>query len=129
MPAGNSVNLVFGIIRLSVYPEVGISLSASKTDDRFYISHFSCVGHENASCLKKQIDCFDTILIRQPSNECHRRHVSWNTDRIYHRSPMQTEKSQPDCKRMMPETRFTEFSSLSVGLRVWIFRSASETDD
>ena len=29
-------------------------------------------------------------------------------NRIYHRSSMQIEKSQPEGKRMMPETRFTE---------------------
>ena len=29
-------------------------------------------------------------------------------NRIYHRSLMQTEKSQPKGKRIMPETRFTE---------------------
>ena len=29
-------------------------------------------------------------------------------NRIYNRSPMQTEKYQPKGKRMMPETRFTE---------------------
>ena len=32
---GNSVNLVS---RLSVYPQVGISLSASETDVKFYLS-------------------------------------------------------------------------------------------
>ena len=30
-------------------------------------------------------------------------------NRIYHRSPMLAEKSQPEGKRMMPETSFTEF--------------------
>ena len=49
-------------------------------------------------------------------------------NRIYRRSPMQTEKSQPEGKRIMPETRFTEFPALSVDPRVGIFRSASETD-
>ena len=38
--------------------------------------------------------------------------------RNYHRSPMQTEKSQPEGKRMVPETRFTEFPALSVDPRV-----------
>ena len=35
---GNSVNLVSGITfpTLSVYPRLGVSRSASKTDDRFY---------------------------------------------------------------------------------------------
>ena len=41
---------------------------------------------------------------------------------------IQTEKSQPEGKRIMPETRFTEFLALYVGLMVGICRSASETD-
>ena len=49
-------------------------------------------------------------------------------NRIYHRSLMQTEKSQPEGKRIMPETRFTEFPSFSVDPRVGILRSASEAD-
>ena len=51
------------------------------------------------------------------------------TDRIYRRSLMQAEKSQPEGKRIMPQTRFTEFPALSVDPRVGISRSASETDD
>ena len=47
-------------------------------------------------------------------------------NRICHRSLMQTEKSQPDGKRIMPETRFT---ALSIDPRVGISRSASETND
>ena len=50
-------------------------------------------------------------------------------NRIYHRSLMQTEKSQPKGKQIMPETRVTEFTALSVYPRVGISRSASETDD
>ena len=42
---------------------------------------------------------------------------------------MQTEKSQPEGKWIMPETRFTKFLALSVDPRVEISRSASETDD
>ena len=38
---------------------------------------------------------------------------SW-IKRIYQRSPMQTEKSQPEGERIMSETRFTEFLALSV---------------
>ena len=34
-------------------------------------------------------------------------------NRIYHRFPMQTEKSQPEGKRIMPVTRLTEFPALS----------------
>ena len=49
-------------------------------------------------------------------------------NRIYHRSPMQTEKSEPGRERIMPETRFTEFPALSVDLRGGISRSASEID-
>ena len=49
------------------------------------------------------------------------------TNRIYHRSPIQTEKSQPESKWIMPETRFTEFRALSIDRRVGISRSASET--
>ena len=51
-----------------------------------------------------------------------------NLNRICHRSLMQTEKSQPEGKRIMPETKFTEFPALSVDPRVGISRSASETD-
>ena len=40
---------------------------------------------------------------------------------------MQTEKSQPEGKWMMPETRFTESSTLSVDPRVGISPSAPET--
>ena len=49
-------------------------------------------------------------------------------NRIYHRSPMQAEKSLPDGKRRMPETRFTEFPEFSVDSRVEISRCASEND-
>ena len=41
---------------------------------------------------------------------------------------MQTEKCQPEGKRIMPETRFTEFPALSVDPRVGISQSASATD-
>ena len=40
---------------------------------------------------------------------------------------MHTEKSQTEGKRIMPETRFTEFPELSVDPRVEISRSASKT--
>ena len=42
---------------------------------------------------------------------------------------MQTEKYQPEGKRIMPETRFTEFQALSVDPRVGISRSTSEIND
>ena len=41
---------------------------------------------------------------------------------------MQTEKAQPEGKRIMPETRFTEFPALFVDPRFGISLSASETD-
>ena len=50
-------------------------------------------------------------------------------NRIYHRSPMQTEKPQPEGQRIMPETRFTESPALSVHQRVGISRSASDDAD
>ena len=50
-------------------------------------------------------------------------------NRICHLSLMQTEKSQPDGNRIMPEPRITEFAALSVDPGFWISRSASETDD
>ena len=50
-------------------------------------------------------------------------------NRIYHRSPMQTEKSQPKGQWIMPETRFTEFPALSIDPRVGISWSALETGD
>ena len=49
--------------------------------------------------------------------------------RIYHWSPMHTKKSQPEGKRIMPETRFTKFPALSLDARVRISWSASETED
>ena len=42
---------------------------------------------------------------------------------------MQTEKSQPEGKRIMPEMKFTSFLALSVDPRVGISRYALETDD
>ena len=50
-------------------------------------------------------------------------------NRIYHRSLMQTEKSLLKGKRIMLETRFTEFQALSIDQKVGISRSASETND
>ena len=54
--------------------------------------------------------------------------VIFETNRICHRSLMQTETSKPESKRMMPDTTFTEFPTLSVDPSVGISRSASETD-
>ena len=50
-------------------------------------------------------------------------------DRIYHWSPMQAEKSQPEGKRIMPETRFSQFPALYFDPKVGTSLSASETDD
>ena len=50
------------------------------------------------------------------------------TKRIYHRSPIQTEISQPESKRIMLEMKFTKFPALSTDPRVGFSRSASETD-
>ena len=49
------------------------------------------------------------------------------TNRICHWSPMQTERSQPEGKRVMPETRFTEFPALSIDPRFGISQSVLET--
>ena len=51
------------------------------------------------------------------------------TNRTCHWSSMQTEKAQPEGKRIMPETRFTKFLALSIDLRVGLSRSTLETDD
>ena len=42
------------------------------------------------------------------------------TNRIYHLSAMQTEKSRPEGEQIMPETRFTEFPAFFVDPRVGI---------
>ena len=42
---------------------------------------------------------------------------------------MQTEKSQPEGKRIMPEKRFTKFPAFSIDPRVGISRSALNTGD
>ena len=52
--------------------------------------------------------------------------LSYKTNRIYHPSSMQTEKSQPEGKRIMAETRFTEFPALFVDPRVVISWSAKQ---
>ena len=45
------------------------------------------------------------------------------TNRINHRSLMQAAISQSEGKKIMPETRFTEFPALPVDPRVGISRS------
>ena len=50
------------------------------------------------------------------------RSLSKRINRIYHRSPMQIEKSQLEGKRVLPETRFTSFPAFSVDPRVGISR-------
>ena len=47
---------------------------------------------------------------------------SQRSNRIYHRSPMQTEISQLASQRIMPETRCTSFPALSVYPRIGISR-------
>ena len=42
--------------------------------------------------------------------------------------PMQTEKFQPEGKRLLLETRFAEFPALSVDSRIENSRSASESN-
>ena len=74
-------------------------------------------------CNVKEGDHFRFIII--PNIPC----ISAETNRIYHRSSMQTEKSQPEGKRIMPETRFTDFPALSVDPRIGISWSTSETND
>ena len=49
-------------------------------------------------------------------------------NRICHQSMLQTEKSHPEGKQIMPEMRFTEFLALSDDPRIEISWSASETD-
>ena len=49
-------------------------------------------------------------------------------NRIYHRSPMQTKKFQPEGKRIMPEKSLIEFPALSVDPKVGISRSALDVD-
>ena len=53
---------------------------------------------------------------------------SLRINKILHRLPMQTERSQPEGKRIFLEMRFTEFPAFSVDPRVGVSRSASETD-
>ena len=70
----------------------------------------------------------DVYRGRKTTMQQPRSSVIKETNRIYHRSPMQTEKSHPQGKQIMPETRFTELPALSVDLRVGISRSTSETN-
>ena len=50
-------------------------------------------------------------------------------NRICHRSMMQTEKSQPEGKQILLETRLTEFLAFSIEPGVGISRSAWQTYD
>ena len=75
-------------------------------------------------------------MVDLPPNKTYKNKLQWRhlllahqINEIHHRSPMQTEKSQPEGKRMMPETRFTEFPALSVDPRAGISLYASELDD
>ena len=51
----------------------------------------------------------------------------YQTESINHKSPMQIEKSQPECKRII--TTFTDFLELTVDERELISRSASEINN
>ena len=46
--------------------------------------------------------------------------MKWKTNKVCHRSTMQIEKSPPEGKRIMQETRFIEILALSV-TDVWLF--------
>ena len=50
-------------------------------------------------------------------------------NRIYHWFSMQTEKSQPKGKQIMPETRLFLFPALSIDSRAGISRSTLENDN
>ena len=66
----------------------------------------------------------ESRITREPNITVSSASENWRKNRIYRRSPMQTEKSQPEGKGIMPERRFTEFPALSVDSRVGISRSA-----
>ena len=60
-----------------------------------------------------------TVIVLPQLAECE-------TNRIYHWSSIQTEKSQPEGEGIMPEMRFTEFPALSVDSRIGITGSSLE---
>ena len=70
-----------------------------------------------------------SILMIIKMSVCGKFLLVYNINRIYHRSLMQTEKSNPEGNRILSEARFTEIPVLSVDPRVGISWSASETDD
>ena len=70
---------------------------------------------------------FDPSMENRKTCHCHYGTYR-ETNRICHLSPRQTEKSPPEGKRIMSETRFTELPALSADPRVGISQSASETD-
>ena len=77
------------------------------------------VGPTEKERKRKQAELFP--LIGYP--------ITLKTNKIYHRSLMQTKKSQPEGIQIMLETRFTEIPAFCVDPRVGISRSASETND
>ena len=90
---------------LSVNPWVGFSRSASETDVSFYLTMMT------QTCLR--------MLKKQELSEegfpLLRNKTFYRMGKIKSIiGPMQTEKSQPEGKWIMPETRFTEFPALSV---------------
>ena len=70
----------------------------------------------------------DTSVMSRRCLRIRRNFTRSEINGIYHRSLMQTEKSLPEGKRMMPETRFTELPTLSIDPRVEISRSALKTN-
>ena len=78
------------------------------------------IGHKNKRDQSDKFVFVDTFYLLSKTIN--------NYKELIRRSPMQTKKSQREGKRLMLETRFTEFPASSVGPRVGISRSASETD-
>ena len=88
----------------------------------FSIIVLRCMGTRkcfSATCTKEN-SFSDSLIASLETN---------NINRTYHRSLVQIEKSLPEGKRIMPETRFTSFPALSVGPKVGISRSALKTND
>ena len=56
-----------------------------------------------------------TILQCKKTRQAEEQEVN---NRIYHRSPLKIEKSQPEGKRILPDMRFTEFSETDNSLFV-----------
>ena len=116
--------LFFLLIKVEMPTTVRISIFMNRK--KFMLSW---VEHEKSFItlgavylLRTNKSCLKIIL--------HPHTLIWTSvpKKIYHHSLMQNEKSQLEGKWIMPETRFTEFLSLSLDLRVVISQSASETN-